>query len=222
MSVRVQACRFLASVSDIMIRGILPFVALAWTLPAAPAIAADTRTEPAWLLRVGATLVSPTGSTTQGPGTIEFDDGTTVTAGGAYAFNRHWRVELELMAPHDHDVEYNGMGVASADFTPMILSVQYRPAWFERVQPYVGLGAAAMRFSDEHLQAGIPGGDLELDDSFGLAASLGVEWLMTDRWSVNADVRAWKSDTDASLNGVEVGNFDLDPIALGLGVGYSF
>jgi outer membrane protein len=195
-------------------------IVLSWMLLASTATAAGT--EPRWLLRMGATLVSPTGSTTQGPGTIEFEDSATVTATGTYAFTPHWRLELEIMAPHGHDIEYNGMHVASADFMPVLLGVQYRPALAGRLQPYVGLGAALTRFSAEHLEAGIPGGDLELERSFGLAASLGVEWLVTDRWFVNADVRAWKSDTDASLAGVEVGNFDLDPVALGLGVGYSF
>ena len=59
-------------------------------------------------------------------------------------------------------------------------------------QPYVGIGVNYTAFFDEgvssDLEAAFGSGDLELDDSIGLAAQVGFDYAIDEHWLLNASV----------------------------------
>jgi outer membrane protein len=65
---------------------------------------------------------------------------------------------------------------------------------------------------------------MELDDSIGLAAEAGVDYDITDRWSLNASVWYMNLDTTAKIDTsagakIEV-DVDIDPVAYVVGLSY--
>jgi outer membrane protein len=96
-------------------------------------------------------------------------------------------------------------------------------------QPYVGAGLNyTIFFKEEFTSANKAAGlsDLSLDNSFGLAAQLGVDYLVNEKWLVNAAIRWIDIDTSASfeLNGAagSVDNIKIDPWVYSVSIGYRF
>ncbi len=90
------------------------------------------------------------------------------------------------------------------------------------LQPYVGLGVNYTTFFSEGSSGALAGSDIKLDNSWGLAAQIGVDYALNENWLVNAAV--WKMDinTDLNLNGTNLGEVEIDPVVYMLSVGYKF
>lgn len=86
------------------------------------------------------------------------------------------------------------------------------------VQPYVGVGVNYTTFFSEESTLG----NLKLDDSWGLAAQAGVDYAVSDNMVLNAAVWYIDIDSDASLNGADIGTVALDPWVYMVGVGYKY
>jgi outer membrane protein len=102
------------------------------------------------------------------------------------------------------------------------LSVQYHFAPGAKFRPYAGLGLNATLFFSEHTTGALDGADLELDTSFGAAAQLGMDFDISDDWSLNADVRWSDIDTEAKVDGASIGDVAIDPVTFGISVGRKF
>lgn len=69
---------------------------------------------------------------------------------------------------------------------------------------------------------------LHLPDSWGLALQAGLEIELADNWTFNIDVKKIEIDTDLTIrkagNGALVATADveIDPIVVGIGIGYRF
>ena len=112
-----------------------------------------------------------------------------------------------------------GVGFAgSVKQLPPTLSVKYHFPTQSNFKPFVGLGINYTTFFEEES----PLGTLELDDSFGLAATVGAEWLVGDSGAVRLDVRYIKIDSDVSLNGANIGKAEIDPVTVGLAYVHRF
>jgi outer membrane protein len=65
-----------------------------------------------------------------------------------------------------------------------------------------------------------------LDNSFGLAAQVGADYMLNDKWFVNGSARWIDIDTEASfnLNGAEgsVDSIEIDPWVYSVTLGYRF
>jgi outer membrane protein len=65
-----------------------------------------------------------------------------------------------------------------------------------------------------------------LDNSFGLAAQVGADYMLSEKWFVNASVRWIDIDTEASfnLNGADgsVDSIEIDPWVYSVTLGYRF
>ncbi|MOA51881.1 Outer membrane protein W precursor [compost metagenome] len=106
--------------------------------------------------------------------------------------------------------------------------VYYPLASQSAFQPYVGLGVNYTMFFQEDLSSyhsGLGFSNLELDDSIGLAAQIGADYMLTDRVMLNAQVRWIDIDTEATAdlgpNKVKV-DVDIDPMVYMVGLGYKF
>ena len=188
-----------------------------------------------WIVRAGAHLVDPksdNGKIGSGPAAIkiEVDDDTMFTFDVTYMLTDHWGVELLAAAPFEHDIEVGGSDIASTDHLPPTLSVVYHFLPDSNFQPYVGVGVNTTIFFDEKLDGaalGDPGADLSLDNSYGVAAVVGIDFDMGNNWFFNFDVRYLDIDTDAKVkfsdgSKLDLGTVEIDPWAFGINVGKSF
>jgi outer membrane protein len=112
-----------------------------------------------------------------------------------------------------------------------------------KFQPYVGAGVNYTNFFEEKTtqtltntydavagNPGIDGTDIKLDDSFGLAAEIGLDYMITENVGINAAVWWIDIDTEATINAY-AGNavadtstidVDIDPWVYMVGVSYKF
>ena len=173
--------------------------------------------------RVGVAKVEPksdNGTIADGAIEVDVQDDSAFAFTLGYRFTDKLGVELLAAEPFDHDIELNGANVAATDHLPPTLTVQYYPlgGTDARVQPYAGIGVNYTMFSDEEIE----GADLELDDSWGAAGQVGVDLLIDDNWALNAAAWYLDIDTDASLNGNDIGEVEIDPVVVMAGVSYRF
>lgn len=149
------------------------------------------------------------------------------------------RINIEVLAatPFTHDVNFGvpdplGTGNKLGEVThlPPTVTLNYyfnNPS--SAFQPYIGAGINYTIFFDEEFTAANDAaglGGLSLDDSFGLSAQIGVDYMVNDAWFINGSVRWIDIDTEASfnLNGTpgSVNSIEIDPMVYMIAIGYKF
>ena len=186
--------------------------ALGATLPAQALEQGD------WIGRIGATHVAPnddTGAVTTPGGpvagtelTVDSDTGVGFTL--VYMLTDRIGVELLAALPFEHDIGPNAAlagttgsaDIASAKHLPPTLSLQYYFQPRAAVRPYVGVGVNYTTFFDEKVRGGLASAgysSLDLDDSWGIAAQVGVDIDVSNNWFVNFDVRYLDISTEATV-----------------------
>ncbi len=201
-----------------MIRNTLIAAALLAASPLASAAAGD------WVMKVGVHAVDPKSDNGTVAGTLAVDVGTDAKPSimFEYFLSDHWGVEVLAALPFRHDVELDGTKAASLKHLPPTVSLQYHFAPDSTVSPYIGLGVNFTTLFSIDTTGPLAGTDLDLDDSFGLAAHAGIDFRINDRWSLGVDVRKLDIDADAKLDGADIGTVNVDPLAYGLYLGYRF
>ena len=210
---------------------------------ASPALAYEAGT---WVLRAGVGVVAPDSDNLvlddgESTTTVNVDDGTSLTLMGTYMFSPNWGFDILASWPFNHDIKasivdnvdpgFNPVSakIAETDHLPPTFSIQYHFLPDGTFQPYVGAGVNYTTFfSTDVEQALVDLGidDIDLDDSFGLALQVGGDFVLSDRWLVNFDVR-WidiESDLEATALGVtgELGTVKIDPWVYSINLGYRF
>ncbi len=154
---------------------------------------------------------------------------------GTYMLNSTFGVGLLAASPFEHDLKANGLAggvdAGSSKQLPPTLTLQYFPmAPASAFQPYMGIGINYTVFFsedvDSELEAILGKGDLEIDDSMGLAAQVGFDYALDEHWLLNASIWYIDIDTDAEFkfdSGSRVkADVDIDPWVYMVGVGYKF
>jgi outer membrane protein len=173
-----------------------------------------------WLVRVGAHSVNPK---SDNHAVVDVDAATMMTFNVTWFMRRHLAVELLAALPFEHDINLVGGGrVGSTRHLPPTLSLQYHLRPEQRFRPYVGFGLNVTEFFEEDTRGALAGSNLSLETSVGWAAQLGADLDLAESWFVNVDLRYFDIDTDARLNGTDLGTVEIDPWALGLSVGRRF
>ncbi|MFA0057171.1 MULTISPECIES: outer membrane protein OmpW [Vibrio] len=191
-----------------------------------------------FIIRAGAATVSPndsSGAVLNNPD-LEFsvDSDTQLGLTFGYMFTDNISFEVLAASPFSHNISVNGLGkVADTKHLPPTFMVQY---YFGQAnsdfRPYVGAGINYTVFFDESLNgtgkaAGLS--DLSLDDSWGLAANIGIDYMINEDWFLNASV--WYADigTTAKYKQTVGGtttqystDVDIDPWVFMIGGGYNF
>ncbi len=196
----------------------LLLIALIAVLSANVALAqSSSRQAGDWIIRGGIGVVDPK-SNNLPSASVEVDSAVAVTLTGVYMITDAIGVELLASTPWEHDIEVPSGKIGETKQLPPTLSVQWYTPELGRVQPYLGLGLNWTLFFSEE----IAGGDLDLDDSFGLAAQIGADIPIDEHWLVNFDVRWADIDTDAKVSGMDIGTVEVDPMIYSVNLGYKF
>ena len=173
-----------------------------------------------WLVRFGAHYVDPKSDNHD---IVSVDSATMITFNGTYFMSDKWAVELLAALPYTHDIDLVGGGrVAETKHLPPTLSVQYHFLPAGSVRPYLGVGVNWTIFFEEDTTGALSGLDLSLDDAVGIAGQIGVDIDLTDRWFLNLEARYIDMSTKAKLDGVSIGDVDIDPWLFGANLGFRF
>lgn len=201
-----------------------------------------------WIVRAGYAAVDPREDSTalKLDGTKLGGTGVGVNSSAAlgltvsYMLTSHIGVELLAATPFEHDIYTKGLGglglglndgrLGSVKHLPPTVSAQYyflepSSVW----QPYAGVGINYTTFFDESVSSGaksqLGASNLSLDDSYGFAAEVGLDWHVDKSWLVNASIWYAQIETDASVDtalGRVKSTVTLDPWVYMVSVGYKF
>jgi outer membrane protein len=136
-----------------------------------------------------------------------------------YFFTPNIAAELILTYPQKHDVYLDGANIGTFKHLPPTLSAQYHFAPNGSINPYLGAGVNYTNISQVKLLAGK--GSLE-SNSFGLSLQAGVDFKIDKNWSINIDVKKVQIRSDVKVAGAKVSAVKVDPLLIGLGLGYRF
>lgn len=188
-------------------------------------MAASAQDDDRWIVKVGAHNVDPKSHNGKlAGGALAADVGSSVrpSATFEYLFTPNIGAEVIVAWPFEHTVDLNGAKAAKVKQLPPTISLHYHFNPRGSVSPFVGIGLNYTRFFDIDEQGPLAGARLKLDDSWGLAAHLGLDFHLSGNWLVGADVRWIDIDTKAKVNGASVGTVNIDPLVYGAYAGYRF
>lgn len=174
-----------------------------------------------WIVEAGVGVVDPKSDNGD---VVGVDSGTSLIISGEYMFTDNWGFEVLGAWPFSHDITLvaDGSKVAETKHLPPTFSLKYHFATDGDLHPYLGAGLNYTLFFDESTTGALAGADLELDDSFGVAAQAGLDYAFSDSMLLNVEVRWINIETDAKLDGVLVETVEIDPIVFGLSIGWTF
>lgn len=174
------------------------------------------------VLRVGVGMVDPKSDNHP---VVNVDSDVKPTISGAYFLTDNWAVDVLGSLPFKHDIKLNAGGakVGETKHLPPTVSLQYHflPA-AKTFRPYVGVGVNYTMTFDEATTGALAASELSLDNSFGVAAQLGADFVVNDNWAVNVDARWIDIDFDASLDGSSLGTVAVDPFVFSISVARKF
>lgn len=188
-----------------------------------------------WVLRGGVGAVDPKSkSYSDDTLIVKVDTGTSAVFSLTYMFSPNFGFDVLASWPFSHDINVEdplgqavGGKLAETKHLPPTFSLQYHFIPGGNFMPYVGLGVNYTTFFDEKVTAD-PDLALSLDDSFGLAAQVGADMKIGDRWVVNFDLRYINIETDATLTDTKTPTVsppikvEINPIVYSLNIGYIF
>jgi|TARA_R100000149_G_C5870871_1_gene134885 outer membrane protein len=230
-------------------------VLAAAVMAAAPAVQAYEAGD--FIGRVGVVTVDPDSSSSNlnsnalgelDGAKVSVDSNTQLGLTVSYMFTDQIALGVLGATPFKHNIEGDGsiLGgdgkLAETKQLPPTITLQYFPMPSgSKFQPYVGVGVNYTNFFEEKttqtltdtyatLASGVDRTDIELDDSFGLAAEIGLDYMVTDNIGVNAAIWYADIDTEATINAY-AGNtkadtstidVDIDPWVYMVGLSYKF
>lgn len=203
---------------------ILTFTLAALGLASLGASAGAAAQESPWLVRVRAVHIDPANKSDP-IGGVGASDRLHVSSKWipefdvSYYFTPNWAAELILTVPQKHTVTLDGASIGTFKHLPPTLTAQYHFLPGTAVDPYVGAGVNYTLLSDVNLLNGAA--RLE-HDSVGLALQAGVDIKLDKQWSINLDVKKVQIRSDVDIAGARASQVKVDPLLLGVGVGYRF
>lgn len=109
--------------------------------------------------------------------------------------------------------------IGKVSVLPPTLTLQYHFNPEGAIRPYVGAGLNYTRFYRAGGLSTEVGGVSIKKNSFGPALQVGFDYALDKNWSINFDVKKVYIDTNVSGG---IGKFKVDPVLVGVGLGYRF
>ena len=169
-----------------------------------------------WQVRVRALHLDSANGGAAGDAGVSINNKTFPELDISYYFTPNFAAELILTYPQKQDVRLNGAKIGTLKHLPPTLLAQYHFTNFGAFKPYVGAGINYTHFSS----VDIADGTLDIKrNSWGGALQVGFDYALDKNWSLNFDVKKVYIDTTISGG---MGKFKIDPMLVGVGVGYRF
>ena len=177
-----------------------------------------------WQLKIGASLISPTGDYKLAGSTVEATDELAFTPSVEYFFNDQISAEILLATPISHDVALDGVDVVRIKHLPPTITAKYHLKNASRFTPYIGVGGTAFVAWDERGKNALKGVDVKVKESFGFAGQLGFNFQPADakNWGVYFDARYAQISPEVEITGVPKFDLDIDPVVYTLGYSIQF
>lgn len=203
-----------------MNKSMMKVLAVALGLVAGTAMAQETP----WLVRARAVHLDPANQSAPlggvgGADRLHVSTKTIPEVDISYFFTPNLAAELVLTYPQKHTVTLDGAAIGTFKHLPPTLSAQYHFLPGATFAPYLGVGVNYTTLSKVDLL----GGAARLEhDSWGLSLQAGVDYRIDKTWSVNFDVKKVQIRSDVMIAGARASNVKVDPVLLGVGLGYRF
>lgn len=197
----------------------LGFAALALAA-AAPAAMAQANDSGSWLVRARAVHLDSANKDSTGLG-LTINNKTLPEVDITYFLTPNLAAELILTYPQKQTVNSTAVGgdIGTFKHLPPTLTLQYHFTGLGSFRPYVGAGVNYTNISSVHI---LDGAVNLKRNSFGLAAQIGVDVPLGGGWMLNVDVKKAQIKTNVYLGGADKGEFKVDPVLVGVGVGKRF
>lgn len=187
-----------------------------------------------WLFRLGAGYIAPndkSDNTMAGiPGAeVSVSSSANLALNLTYMVTDNWGVEVLGALPFSHDIDaagsIKGLGtlIETKQLPPTFMAVyNFNPK--ADVRPYAGFGINYTTFMDEKGVGAFAAykDQISLDDSVGLAVETGVDVDINSDMYFNASLWYVDISTTASIAGADIGDVDINPWVVFLGVGWKF
>ena len=193
-----------------------------------PCLAAD---DSPWMVRARVLGIFPDDSSSQISligGEADVEEAYTLDLDVSYFFTDNIAAELVFFAYSRHDVKAKNTAVGnidlgSFDLVPPTLTAQYHFAPKKSFSPYVGAGLSYVLIPNEDPGAATA---IRYDDGvIGYTLQAGFDYFLNEHWCLSFDVKkVWVGvDVEVDALGTTVKtSVDVDPLLIGLGVGYRF
>ena len=196
-----------------LLPALLAAVLASTALPAAAQSAGD------WTLGLGVHQVDPkSGNGSLAGGTLPLSIGSDAKPSLTFEYFLRDNLGLEVLAawPFQHDISIEGLGrVATTKHLPPTVSLQYHFNDEGTVSPVLGVGLNYTTFFSEDTRGALEGSDLELGDSWGLAAHAGLDFRVSEKAAIRVDVRWIDIDSRVRVDGANLGTANIDPLVYG-------
>ncbi|WP_145104408.1 OmpW/AlkL family protein [Cereibacter sediminicola] len=192
-------------------------VAASLALFAAAPVAAQSAGEMTFGLGIGSVMPkSDNGTLTAGDLEVGNEIQPTITF--EYFIRDNLGIEILAATPFKHDLKVGGADIGSVKHLPPTVTLQYHFPTGGAFAPFIGAGVTYVTFFEERT----PLGALKLDDSWGLSVHAGFDYWLNDRNAIRADVRWMDIDSDVTLEGVDRGTAEIDPVVVGVSYIWKF
>jgi outer membrane protein len=170
-----------------------------------------------WMVRVRAVSLSSANTDTTGLG-LSVNDIVLPEVDISYFFSPNLAAELILTVPQEHDVRLNGGKIGTLSQLPPTLLVQYHFP-MNGYKPYVGAGINYTKFTTSDIAKGTVTPD---SSSWGGALQVGVDVPLSGNMYFNFDVKKVYIGTNINAGGSSLGSLRVDPLLVGVGIGWRF
>lgn len=193
------------------------------TLICTGAVAQDIAADGRWLVRARAVRLDPANHDSTGLD-LSIDSKTIPELDISYFFTPQWAAELVLTVPQKQRISAAGTEIGSLKHLPPTLTLQYHFDGLGAFKPYLGAGVNYTRFSSVSFAPAVAAAlqpSLE-KSSVGLALQAGLDYDLGHNLVLNFDVKKVQIRTDVMSAGNRVGTLKVDPLLVGVGLGWRF
>lgn len=171
-----------------------------------------------WTVGLGIANVDPKSNN----GTL--DNGLPISIGDStrpqitfeYFIRDNLGIEVLGALPFKHAIRTDGVEIGTVKHLPPVVSLQYHFDVTPQFKPFVGVGVNFTGFFDAESKGPLEGADLQVKNSWGLAAHLGADYWLNERAALRADLRWVDINADVVVNGTNLGSVDVDPVVYGI------
>lgn len=200
-----------------------------YLLPAALLLSSFSISANDFMVRVRSISVTPaeSGSPTLVGGDVKISNDSVPEIDFTYFLNDSFAFELILATTtHQasvHKSSLDNVNLGNVSLLPPTLLAQYHHT-FGKFKPYVGAGINYTIFYDADFGMAE---NVSYDNSFGYALQLGLDYQIADRVYLNLDIKKLYLSTDVKVTtytpaATVTADVDINPLIIGIGLGYRF